>query len=137
MAAYNRVNGSTMTEHRYLQNAVLRGEWGFDGFIVSDWLAARSTVGALTGGLDVAMPGPRTVYGEELAAAVRAGEVDEKLVDLAVRNVLLLAARTGALESAPPAVAPADLPAPVDGDALAREIARRSFVLVRNEAREG
>ncbi|MFF8434705.1 glycoside hydrolase family 3 protein [Streptomyces bacillaris] len=137
MAAYNQVNGSTMTEHRYLQNAVLRGEWGFDGFIVSDWLAARSTVGALTGGLDVAMPGPRTVYGEELAAAVRAGEVDEKLVDLAVRNVLLLAARTGALESAPPAVAPADLPAPVDGDALAREIARRSFVLVRNEAREG
>ncbi|MFJ3295930.1 glycoside hydrolase family 3 protein [Streptomyces bacillaris] len=137
MAAYNQVNGSTMTEHRYLQNAVLRGEWGFDGFIVSDWLAARSTVGALTGGLDVAMPGPRTVYGEELAAAVRAGQVDEKLVDLAVRNVLLLAARTGALESAPPAVAPADLPAPVDGDALAREIARRSFVLVRNEEREG
>ncbi|MFL3865570.1 glycoside hydrolase family 3 C-terminal domain-containing protein [Streptomyces griseobrunneus] len=137
MAAYNQVNGSTMTEHRYLQNAVLRGEWGFDGFIVSDWLAARTTVGALTGGLDVAMPGPRTVYGEELAAAVRAGEMDEKLVDLAVRNVLLLAARTGALETAPPAVAPADLPAPVDGDALAREIARRSFVLVRNEIREG
>ncbi|MGA6169659.1 glycoside hydrolase family 3 protein [Streptomyces sp. NPDC012600] len=137
MAAYNQVNGSTMTEHRYLQNAVLRGEWGFDGFIVSDWLAARSTVGAVTGGLDAAMPGPRTVYGQALADAVRAGEVDEKLVDLAVRNILLLAARTGALESAPPAVAPADLPAPVDGEALAREIARRSFVLVRNEVREG
>lgn len=134
MAAYNQVNGSTMTEHRYLQNAVLRGEWGFDGFIVSDWLAARTTVGAITGGLDAAMPGPRTVYGEALADAVRAGEVDEKIVDIAVRNVLLLAARTGALESAPPAVEPADLPAPVDGEALAREIARRSFVLVRNES---
>ncbi|MFE9010322.1 glycoside hydrolase family 3 protein [Streptomyces cyaneofuscatus] len=137
MAAYNQVNGSTMTEHRYLQNAVLRGEWGFDGFIVSDWLAARTTVGAITGGLDAAMPGPRTVYGEELAEAVRAGEVCEKIVDIAVRNVLLLAARVGALESAPPAVAPADLPAPVDGEALAREIARRSFVLVRNEVRAG
>lgn len=134
MAAYNQVNGSTMTEHRYLQNAVLRGEWGFDGFIVSDWLAARTTVGAITGGLDAAMPGPRTVYGEALAEAVRAGEVDEKIVDIAVRNVLLLAARTGALDTAPPAVDPADLPAPVDGEALAREIARRSFVLVRNEA---
>ncbi|WP_433397318.1 glycoside hydrolase family 3 protein [Streptomyces sp. CA-146814] len=134
MAAYNQVNGSTMTEHRYLQNAVLRGEWGFDGFIVSDWLAARTTVGAITGGLDAAMPGPRTVYGEALAEAVRAGEVDEKIVDIAVRNVLLLAARTGALDPAPPAVDPADLPAPVDGEALAREIARRSFVLVRNEA---
>ncbi|MFJ9635255.1 glycoside hydrolase family 3 protein [Streptomyces sp. NPDC101178] len=134
MAAYNQVNGSTMTEHRYLQNAVLRGEWGFDGFIVSDWLAARTTVGAITGGLDAAMPGPRTVYGEALADAVRAGEVDEKTVDIAVRNILLLAARTGALDTAPPAVDPADLPAPVDGEALAREIARRSFVLVRNEA---
>ncbi|MFE1888268.1 glycoside hydrolase family 3 protein [Streptomyces microflavus] len=137
MAAYNQVNGSTMTEHRYLQNAVLRGEWGFDGFIVSDWLAARTTVGAITGGLDAAMPGPRTVYGEALADAVRAGEVDKKIVDLAVRNILLLAARTGALESAPPAVPAAALPATVDGDALAREIARRSFVLVRNEVRDG
>ncbi|MEV7306554.1 glycoside hydrolase family 3 C-terminal domain-containing protein [Streptomyces microflavus] len=137
MAAYNQVNGSTMTEHRYLQNAVLRGEWGFDGFIVSDWLAARTTVGAITGGLDAAMPGPRTVYGEALADAVRAGEVDEKIVDLAVRNILLLAARTGALESAPPAVPAAALPATVDGVALAREIARRSFVLVRNEVRDG
>ncbi|MFJ2152697.1 glycoside hydrolase family 3 protein [Streptomyces microflavus] len=137
MAAYNQVNGSTMTEHRYLQNAVLRGEWGFDGFIVSDWLAARTTVGAITGGLDAAMPGPRTVYGEALADAVRAGEVDEKIVDLAVRNILLLAARVGALESAPPAVPAAALPATVDGDALAREIARRSFVLVRNEVRDG
>ncbi|PCG87729.1 glycosyl hydrolase [Streptomyces sp. WZ.A104] len=134
MAAYNQVNGSTMTEHRYLQNAVLRGEWGFDGFIVSDWLAARSTAGAITGGLDAAMPGPRTVYGEALATAVHAGEVDEKIVDLAVRNVLLLAARVGALDSAPPAVAPAELPAPLDGAELAREIARRSFVLARNEA---
>lgn len=137
MAAYNQVNGSTMTEHRYLQNAVLRGEWGFDGFIVSDWLAARTTVGAITGGLDAAMPGPRTVYGEALADAVRAGEVDEKIVDLAVRNILLLAARTGALKSAPPAVPAAALPATVDGEALAREIARRSFVLVRNEVRDG
>ncbi|MFC9426646.1 glycoside hydrolase family 3 protein [Streptomyces sp. NPDC056987] len=135
MAAYNQVNGSTMTEHRYLQNDVLRGEWGFDGYIVSDWLAARSTAGALLGGLDVAMPGPRTVYGEALAAAVRAGEVPESAVDDAVRRVLLLAARTGALDGAPAAVTTP--PAPLDGEALAREIARRSFVLVRNEERAG
>ncbi|MGW6604691.1 glycoside hydrolase family 3 protein [Streptomyces sp. NPDC055036] len=133
MAAYNQVNGSTMTEHRYLQNEVLRGEWGFDGAVVSDWLAARSTVGALLGGLDVAMPGPRTVYGDALVAAVRAGEVPESAVDDAVRRVLLLAARVGILDGAPAAVT--DPPAPIDGDALAREIARRSFVLVRNEPR--
>ncbi|MFD8366635.1 glycoside hydrolase family 3 protein [Streptomyces hygroscopicus] len=137
MAAYNGVNGSTMTEHRWLQQGVLRGEWGFDGFIVSDWMAARDTVRALKGGLDVAMPGPRTVYGEALAAAVREGRVTEAELDGAVRRLLTLAARVGALDGAAPAVAPADRPGPIDGDALAREIARRSFVLLRNEAAGG
>ncbi|GAA1904454.1 glycoside hydrolase family 3 C-terminal domain-containing protein [Streptomyces durmitorensis] len=131
MTAYNQVNGSTMTEHRYLVNEVLRGEWGFDGFNVSDWMAARSTTGTIEGGLDAAMPGPRTVYGEVLADAVRAGQVKESTVDDAVRNVLRLAARVGILEGAEPVVA--DVPAEIDGEALAREIARRAFVLVRNE----
>ncbi|OPF70808.1 glycosyl hydrolase [Streptomyces antioxidans] len=137
MAAYNGVNGSTMTEHRALQRGVLRGEWGFDGFIVSDWLAARDTVRGLKGGLDVAMPGPRTVYGEALAAAVRDGRVTEAELDEAVRRLLTLAARVGVLDGAAPAVAPADRPGPIDGEALAREIARRSFVLLRNEAAGG
>jgi beta-glucosidase len=131
MTAYNSVNGTTMTEHHHLVNEVLRGEWGFDGFNVSDWIAARSTTGAIDGGLDVAMPGPQTVYGDALARAVRDGEVDEAKVDDAVRNVLRLAARVGILEGAEPAVT--ELPDTVHGEALAREIARRSFVLVRNE----
>ncbi|WP_190007968.1 beta-glucosidase [Streptomyces griseoviridis] len=131
MTAYNTVNGVRMTEHHHLVNEIARGEWGFDGFNVSDWTAARSTTGAIEGGLDAAMPGPRSVYGEALARAVRDGRVAEATVDAAVRNVLRLAARVGALRGAPPAVP--DLPAPVDGAALAREIARRSFVLVRNE----
>ncbi|WP_030777942.1 beta-glucosidase H [Streptomyces sp. NRRL S-920] len=131
MTAYNQVNGVTMTEHRYLVNEVLRGEWGFDGCNVSDWMAARSTTGAIEGGLDIAMPGPRTVYGEPLAAAVRAGEAAEGAVDDAVRNVLRLAARVGVLEGAEPVVT--RTPAEIDGVALAREIARRSFVLVRND----
>ncbi|MFI8446550.1 beta-glucosidase [Streptomyces erythrochromogenes] len=131
MTAYNQVNGTTMTEHRYLVNEVLRGEWGFDGCNVSDWMAARSTAGDILGGMDVAMPGPTTVYGPALAEAVRAGEVPESAVDDAVRNVLRLAARVGALEGAPAAVETA--PAPVDGQALARELAARGSVLVRNE----
>ncbi|MFD7815558.1 glycoside hydrolase family 3 protein [Streptomyces sp. NPDC059785] len=135
MTAYNSVNGTTMTEHRYLVNEVLRGEWGFDGFNVSDWMAARSTADAITGGLDVAMPGPQTVYGPALAQAVRDGDVPESAVDAAVRNVLRLAARVGILEGAGPVVT--EPPADVDGEALARETARRSFVLVRNEERGG
>ncbi|MFK0045652.1 beta-glucosidase [Streptomyces sp. NPDC090741] len=135
MTAYNQVNGTTMTEHQYLVNEVLRGEWGFDGYNVSDWMAARSTTGDILGGLDVAMPGPQTVYGPALAAAVRAGEVPESAVDEAVRNVLRLAARVGILEGAPAAVTEA--PAPIDGQVLARELAARGFVLVRNEAVSG
>lgn len=131
MTAYNRVNGTTMTEHQYLVNDVLRGQWGFDGCNVSDWMAARSTTGDILGGLDVAMPGPQTVYGPPLAEAVRAGEVPESAVDEAVRNVLRLAARVGILEGAPAAVT--GPPAEIDGQALAREIAARGSVLVRNE----
>ncbi|WP_338931268.1 glycoside hydrolase family 3 C-terminal domain-containing protein [Streptomyces netropsis] len=127
MAAYNQVNGVTMTEHGHLLNDVLRGEWGFDGVVVSDWLAARDTVRAALGGLDVAMPGPATVYGPALAEAVRAGVVPESVVDDAVRRVLRLAARVGALGGEPPLA-----PDGEDGVALAREIAGRSFVLVRN-----
>ncbi|WP_432186561.1 glycoside hydrolase family 3 protein [Streptomyces sp. Tue6028] len=135
MTAYNSVNGTTMTEHHRLVNGILRGEWGFDGFNVSDWTAARSTTAAVEGGLDVAMPGPRTVYGAPLAQAVRDGRVQESTVDDAVRNVLRLAARVGILAGAEPVVT--EPPAAVDGEALAREIARRAFVLVRNEARGG
>ncbi|WP_328881938.1 beta-glucosidase family protein [Streptomyces sp. NBC_00299] len=131
MTAYNTVNGTTMSEHQYLVNEVLRGEWGFDGYNVSDWMAARSTVGAIEGGLDVAMPGPQTVYGEPLAQAVRDGKVTEAKVDDAVRNVLRLAARVGILDGAEPVVT--QYPESVDGPGLAREIARRSFVLVRNQ----
>ncbi|MBV2362841.1 beta-glucosidase [Streptomonospora nanhaiensis] len=132
MAAYNSVNGTTMTEHADL-NAVLREEWGFDGFVVSDWTAARDTVGCALAGLDVAMPGPATVYGDHLLAAVREGRVPEAAVDAMARRVLRLAARVGALEGAEPVVKAADLPAPLDGRAVAREVAARSFTLLRNE----
>ncbi|MER5930744.1 glycoside hydrolase family 3 C-terminal domain-containing protein [Streptomyces sp. NPDC002054] len=131
MTAYNQVNGTTMTEHRHLVGEVLRGTWGFDGFNVSDWMAARSTTRGILGGLDVAMPGPQTVYGPALAESVRSGTVPESAVDEAVRNVLRLAARVGLLDGAPAVVT--GTPPAVDGQALAREIAARGMVLVRNE----
>ncbi|MEV6335927.1 glycoside hydrolase family 3 C-terminal domain-containing protein [Nocardia vinacea] len=132
MAAYNSVNGVTMTEHNALQNEILRARWGFDGAIVSDWTAARNTVGAAVGGLDIAMPGPQSVFGHALAEAVRAGEVPAETVEQMARHVLRLAARVGALAGAPPDVA--TMPATINGDALAREIAQRSIVLLRNES---
>ncbi|WP_042386751.1 beta-glucosidase family protein [Streptacidiphilus melanogenes] len=133
MAAYNKVNGDFMTEHQELNNDVLRGEWGFDGMLVSDWTGARDTVRDALAGLDVAMPGPGTVYGEHLVRAVRDGLVPEETVDGLARRVLRLAARVGLLEGAPAAVPAEDLPAPIDGEALAREVAAAGMVLLAND----
>ncbi|GAA1099701.1 beta-glucosidase family protein [Nocardiopsis composta] len=134
MAAYNSVNGTTMTEHAEL-NGVLRDEFGFDGFIVSDWTAARDTVRDALAGMDSAMPGPTTVYGDKLVAAVRDGRVPAEAVDRMARRILQLAARVGLLEGADPVVKESDLPAGLDGRTVAREVAARSFVLLRNEGR--
>jgi beta-glucosidase len=133
MAAYNSVNGPSMTEHDELNTRVLRQEWGFDGMLVSDWTAARDTVRAALGGLDAAMPGPATVYGERLVEAVRAGDVPESVVDEKARRLLRLAARLGLLEGAPAAVPAELLPEPPDGVATLRKIAVRSFTLLGND----
>jgi len=132
MSAYNRVNGVSMTTNGGLQLGVLKSEWGFTGFIVSDWLAARDAVGCATGGLDVAMPAAGSPWGARLVAAVKDGSVPAEVVDEQVRRVLRLAARVGALAAAPASASAASRPAPVDGAGLAREIAARSFVLAAN-----
>jgi len=131
MSAYNGVNGEPMASNGRLQSEVLKDEWGFDGIVVSDWRAARETVPAALGGLDIAMPALENPWGARLVAAVRAGEVAEELIDDKVRRVLRLAGRVGVLDGVPPAVLtpPPDL----DGDAVAHEVAARSFVLARNE----
>src|SRR3954447_25800833 len=110
MAAYNRVNGTTMTESPLLRD-VLKDAWGWDGVVVSDWGAARGTVGAGAAGLDRAMPGPSGPFGEALVAAVRAGEVSEAAVDDKVLRLLRLAARVGALEDVAATTGPASTPA--------------------------
>ncbi|WP_090934045.1 glycoside hydrolase family 3 protein [Nonomuraea jiangxiensis] len=131
MTAYNAVNGTTMTEHADLVNGVLKDEWGFDGLVVSDWTAVRTTEAAALGGTDVAMPGPFGPWGERLVAAVRAGRVPESAIDDRVRRILRLAARVGALRD--PGLSPADPGCSIDGVALAREAAGRGFTLLTND----
>ncbi|MFD5825930.1 glycoside hydrolase family 3 C-terminal domain-containing protein [Lentzea sp. NPDC060358] len=121
MAAYNNVNGVPATEHTELVEGVLKGEWGFDGLVMSDWFATKSTAASANGGLDLVMPGPGGPWEDELVAAVEAGEVSEQTVDDHVRRLLLLAARTGAFGGE--RAWPSGLPAP-DG-ASRREQLRR------------
>jgi beta-glucosidase len=133
MAAYNGVHGVPMTEHPMLAS-VLRGEWDFDGVVMSDWFATSSTVDSARAGLDLVMPGPSGPWGPALVAAVRDGQVAESDVDAKVLRVLRLAARAGALDGidASPAVPAGLLPAGTARRRL-REAAAAGFVLVRNE----
>lgn len=130
MTAYNRLNGTYCAEHQWLLEDVLRGEWGFDGFVVTDWFAAASTEGAARAGLDLEMPAPPRIYGKVLAEAVRNGSVDEDRLDRAVSALLTVFDRLGALDDEPVVPAAIDLP---EHRQLARRAAAASIVLLRNE----
>jgi beta-glucosidase len=132
MAAYNSVNGTTMTEHPMLRE-VLQEEWGFDGVVMSDWYAARSTEPAANATLDLVMPGPTGPWGEKLVAAVRDGWVEEAAVDEKVLRLLRLAARVGALDGAETVAAHAEPWSDADVAAELRATAAAGFVLARND----
>src|SRR5215468_2070667 len=148
MAAYNKVNGTPATAHAWLLRKVLKGEWEFDGVVVSDWNAARATVPTAVAGLDLAMPGPHGPWGEDLARAVLDGAVPESDIDDKLARILRLARRVGALAQDPgtavdgaPArgLRPSGNGGPAGGRAvladadLVRRAAAASFVLLRNE----
>jgi beta-glucosidase len=136
MAAYNSVNGVTMTEHPMLRE-VLHDEWGFDGVVMSDWYAARSTDQTATAGLDLVMPGPDGPWADQLAAAVRGGAVGESVVDEKVLRLLRLAARVGALDGVEPPSPATDGWSEAAVAAELRATAAAGFVLVRNAAVDG
>src|SRR3954466_13622728 len=110
MAAYNDVNGQAATEPVHVNNEIVKGEWGYRGLIMSDWFATKTAGPAANGGLDLVMPGPEGPWGQALVDAVRAGEVDEAVVDDHLRRLLRLADRVGVLGVERDY--PADLPAP-------------------------
>ena len=131
MAAYNGVNGATMTESPLLGD-VLRDEWGWDGLVMSDWTATRSTEAAARSALDLAMPGPDGPWGDALVAAVRDGAVPERAIDEKVLRLLRLAGRVGALAG----VEPAASATPWSDEEIAAELratAAAGFVLARND----
>ena len=130
MAAYNSVNGATMTANSPLLHDLLKGEWDFDGVVVSDWSATTSTVPSAVAGLDLVMPGPHGPWGDKLVAAVRAGTVQESAIDDKVLRLLALARKLGALNSAGSNGAGPHA-ALIDPD-LMREVTTRSFVLLQN-----
>ncbi|MBF6241879.1 glycoside hydrolase family 3 C-terminal domain-containing protein [Nocardia otitidiscaviarum] len=128
MDAYNSVHGITMTENPLLDEP-LKGSWGFDGVVVSDWTAVRTTTAAANA-TDIAMPGPPMLWGAPLEEAVRQGEVPEAAIDEKVRRILRFAQRVGALHGTPKATPEFD---DERAQALVRRAAAAGMVLVRND----
>ena len=131
MTSYNRFNGGYCANDAALLNGILRDEWGFEGFVVSDWYAVVSTIDAARAGLDLEMPGPGRAYGARLAAAVAGGDVPEADLDAAAGRLLGVFDRLGALDDPPEQEERfEDRP---EHRAIAREAATESIVLLRNE----
>lgn len=128
MCSYNKVNGTYASQNHWLLSDVLREDWGFDGYVVSDWGAVVDPVAAVAAGLDLEMPSTGDRSPKAIVAAVRAGSLDESLLDQAVTRVLGVHERIRAAQQE------ADTSADFDAHhALARTIAADGAVLLANE----
>lgn len=138
MTAYNKLNGVYCSEHEWLLREALRGEWGFDGAVVSDWGAMSSSVASVRAGLDLCMPGPRRDHARALVEAVRSGELEEGCVNEAASHIERLARRVkacqaeGSIGGAPALSLTDEEFYRVHAD-LAREAAAQSAVLLKND----
>ncbi len=127
MCSYNRINGVYASENPWLLTDVLRGEWGFQGYVMSDWGAVSDRVAGLAAGLDLEMPASGGINDRKIVEAVRAGELDEAVVDRAVERILTVSEKY--LANARPETE-WDLEA---DHLLAARIAQDCMVLLKNE----
>ena len=130
MCAYNQLNGTYLSENKYMLTDVLRDKWGFDGFVVTDWGAGKGPAKGVQAGLDLVMPGGHEDHEKAIIAAVEAGELDEALVDKAVTRILNVFFWNE--ESVPADPKPSDEATRAADYALAKELAENSAVLLKN-----
>lgn len=126
MCSYNRINGVYASENPWLLTEVLRNEWGFEGYVMSDWGAVSDRVAGVAAGLDLEMPSSGGVNDRRIVEAVRSGKLDEAKVDLACERILNIVYRY--LENAKPET-------PWDKEAdhlLSAKIASECMVLLKN-----
>ena len=131
MPAYNKVNGDYCSENEHLLNEILRGEWGFKGFTVSDWGGTHSTMGAMLHGLNVQMTGSNYL-GQPVIDSIKAGKLTEDLVDEKVRQILRV---RYAIEPVPADVANTVMTSQPESQEIARQVAEKSIVLLKNEGK--
>ena len=130
MASYNKLRGIFASANPHLLEDILKGEWGYDGVVVSDWGAVHSTAPSAAGGLDLEMPGPPRYFGDKLVAAVKAGEVAEARIEDAARRLIRLILRAGLLDGTPREGG--ELRTPRHRE-IARRAAEEGIVLLKND----
>ncbi len=128
MCAYNQLNGSYCSEHRRLLTDILRGEWGFDGVVMTDWGAICDRVKGLCAGVELEMPGSQGQRDEELVHACQSGALPKDVLEEAARRMTELILRASLARETPAEECNMD-----DHHALAVRIAQESAVLVKNE----
>jgi beta-glucosidase len=129
MSSYNRVNGTYASENDYLLRDVLKGEWGFEGIVISDWFGTYSP-NIAKGGLDLEMPGPARWMGEKALEAVQSGEVSEATIDGKVHRLLRTMHKAGLFEH--PELQPEQAIDHPEHRRLARKVAAEAIVLLKN-----
>ncbi len=133
MSAYNDVNGHLCSQNPHLLRDILKGDWGFEGIVVSDFVfGVKNAAAAANAGLDIEMPCTRH-FGRRLKRAVRSGKVQESVIDEAVTRVLRMKMRFGLFEEAKPC--DESKVACKEHTELALEAARKSIVLLKNRDR--
>ena len=131
MNSYNLLNGTHATQNEFLNLKVLKGEWKFNGILMSDWDATYDSVGAANNGLDLEMPGPRFMNTKALLAAVKDGTVKEATIDEKLLRIFRTELRYSFLDR--PQFDPADSTYSVAARAVALEGARESITLLKND----
>ena len=131
MSAYNQLNNVFCSSHDEILNKILKDEWNFPGYVVSDWGAAQDTIGNANGGLDCEMPGPARSWGENLVKAVNDGKVLEETINDKVRRILRVADFTGRLDD--PNEKPEESNNLEEDRALIRKAGSEGMVLLKNE----
>jgi len=130
MDAYNLVNGAYMTQNNHLNNEILKGEWKFEGILMSDWGATHDGVAAANGGLDLEMPSPTFMNRDALLPAIKEGKIAEATIDDKVRRILRKAIEFGFFDRPQTDI---DIPSySQEGRQVALEEARGSMVLLKN-----
>ncbi len=126
MCSYNRVNGVYASENPWLLTDVLRGEWGFEGYVMSDWGAVNERVPALKAGLELEMPTSGGAGDQEIIKAVKDGTLDEAVLDRAVERIIRISFKWLDNRKEQPFTMEED-------HEFARHTAEQSMVLLKNE----